>query len=190
MQPTIVRHAGSEQAKRALLLTGAPGVGKTTVIRRVATLLAGERLRGLYTEEMRVGGERQGFRLITFDGLECIMAHVNLPKTSRVGKYGIDVRALDEAASKALRFDSQAYVYLVDEIGKMECLSEKFVSAVCALLTSGQPVVATVARKGAGLIAEVKQRPECVLWEVTRGNRDQIPAAIVTWLRTGMATQP
>ncbi|MFZ1060598.1 MAG: nucleoside-triphosphatase, partial [Candidatus Rokuibacteriota bacterium] len=45
-----------------LLITGNPGSGKTTVIRRVAAALSGRRLGGFYTEEIRVGGERRGFR--------------------------------------------------------------------------------------------------------------------------------
>jgi nucleoside-triphosphatase THEP1 len=59
---------------KALLLTGRPGVGKTTLIRRVADTLKGERLAGFYTEELRSGGERTGFRIVTFEGSSRVMA--------------------------------------------------------------------------------------------------------------------
>ena len=47
---------------KALLLTGVPGVGKTTVIRKVADALAARRVRGFLTREMRSRGRRVGFR--------------------------------------------------------------------------------------------------------------------------------
>ncbi|MEE9588202.1 MAG: nucleoside-triphosphatase [Hyphomicrobiaceae bacterium] len=164
-----------------LLITGAPGIGKTTVIRRVAEGLKGQGLRGFYTEEIREGGERMGFRLVSFDGTDRVIAHVHFPKTRRVGKYGVDIRALDDAAP-LIRPDPEARVYLVDEIGKMECLSEQFVAAMRALLTGSTPIVACIGQRAGGFIAEVKQRPECELWEVTHANRDGLPARILSWL--------
>ena len=110
-----------------LLLTGAPGSGKTTALRRVAERLGGKRIAGFYTEEMRTRGERRGFRLVTCDGAEAVIAHVDFPKTSRVSKYGVDVAAIDRAADRALA--PGAELYLVDEIGKMECLSSVSSSA-------------------------------------------------------------
>jgi nucleoside-triphosphatase len=78
-------------AASVLLLTGAPGIGKTTVIGRVAERLKGKKLGGFYTEEIRDGGERRGFQLVGFDGTERVIAHIGFPKTHRVGKYGVDV---------------------------------------------------------------------------------------------------
>jgi nucleoside-triphosphatase len=164
-----------------LLLTGAPGIGKTTVVRRVAAALEAKGLRGFTTEEIREGGERRGFRLAGFDGEERVIAHVAFSKVHRVGKYGVDVAALDAAAS-LLAPDPAARVYLVDEIGKMECLSERFVAAMRALLAGQAPVVATVGLKGRGFIDEVKRSKECQLWEVTHANRDELPSRIVAWL--------
>lgn len=166
---------------RALLLTGAPGVGKTTVIRRVAEGLESEGLRGFCTEEIREDGERRGFRLVSFDRMARVIAHVDFPKTNRVGKYGVDLQALDDAA-RLLRPDPDARIYLVDEIGKMECLSDRFVAAMRALLSGDAPIVATIGARGGGFIAEVKRRPECELWEVTSANRDGLPAKIIAWV--------
>jgi len=172
---------GFDTKQRVLLLTGAPGVGKTTVIRRVAESLGPNQLRGFYTEEIREDGERRGFCLISFNRTAHVIAHVNFPKTHAVGKYGVDVRALDDAA-RLLRPQPEARIYLVDEIGKMECLSDRFVAAMRALLFCEAPVVATVGARGEGFIAEVKRLPECELWEVTASNRNDLPARIVAWL--------
>jgi nucleoside-triphosphatase len=170
-----------ESRPHVLLLTGTPGVGKTTVIRRAVAGLGAQELRGFYTEEIREQGERCGFRLVSFDGAARIIAHVHFPKTCRVGKYGVDVGALDDAAA-LLRPDPQARVFLVDEIGKMECLSERFVEAMRALISGRLPIVATVGARGGGFIAEVKRRPECELWHVTHANRDGLPGEILAWL--------
>jgi nucleoside-triphosphatase len=158
-------------------------VGKTTVIRAVAASLAGQRLRGFYTEEVRSGGTRRGFRLVTFDGRERIMSDVALRTPHRVGKYGVDVAVVDEMAAAELAI-RHGTVYLVDEIGKMECLSAKFVAAMRRLLDSPVTVVATVAQRGSGFIAEVRQRKDVELWEVTPANRDELPQRIVEWLGT------
>jgi nucleoside-triphosphatase len=75
----------------------------------------------------------------------------------------------------------------VDEIGKMECLSPTFVEAVRGLLIAGRPLVATVGERGGGFIAEVKRRPDVELWELTRANRDAMPARVLAWLEARRA---
>ena len=168
-------------APRALFLTGSPGIGKTTVIRRVAERLRESKLGGFYTEEVRETGERHGFQLVGFDGTVKIIAHVGFSRVHRVGKYGVDVRAIDEAAG-LLAPDPAAEIYLVDEIGKMECLSERFVAGIRTLLSGSKPVVATVALHGSGFIAEVKRAHSSAIWKVTHVNRGILPLHVLDWL--------
>ena len=164
------------------MLTAAPGTGKTTVIRRLAERLADARIAGFYTAEIRARGERRGFRLISYDAAQALIAHVELPKTYRVGKYGVDVAAIDRAADAALAPRAGVQLYLVDEIGKMECLSPRFVAHMRRILDGRVPVVATVAKRGEGLIAEVKRRDDCELWTLTRANRDAMPQQLLARL--------
>jgi nucleoside-triphosphatase len=174
----------------ALLLTGIPGIGKTTIIRKVAESLSGYDLAGFVTDEIRTERGREGFRLITFDGQEATMAHVDFRTRYRVGRYGVDVQTVDRLVKSALRLLPHAGIYLVDEIGKMECFSSAFVAGMRSALDSGRPVVASIARKGEGLVGEVKRRRDCVLWEVTHHNRNAMPERVLDWIKGTLAHPP
>jgi nucleoside-triphosphatase len=165
-----------------LLLTGPPGSGKTTALRRAAESLGDWRLAGFYTEEIRERGVRRGFRAVTLDGQARDLARVDFRSAARVGRYGVDVEVMDWLAAM-LSPRARVDAWLVDEIGKMECLSPRFVTAMRALLDGPTPVVATVALRGGGLIGEVKRRPDAELRTVTRAIREALPDTIAAWLR-------
>lgn len=167
---------------RILLITGRPRTGKTTLIRTLAARLPDYRLGGFYTGEMRAAGQRCGFRLVGFQGVQGVIAHVDFDRRQRVGKYGVDVETIDRLADASLPLSGAVDLYLVDEIGRMECLSERFASQLTALLDSGKRIIATVASRGGGLIEAVKLCPDCELWELTRGNRESLVARAIQWL--------
>jgi len=170
---------------RHLLLTGVPGVGKTTVVRRVVGFLGDRPMRGFLTDEVRHTGRRTGFRISTIDGTSEILASVDLPSQHRVGRYGVDVPALERIVARSLHRANPDELVIIDEIGKMECFSERFVAAVRRLLESPHTLLATVALHGSGLISEVKRHPDVELWQITTANRDDIPARVVRWLPDG-----
>ena len=163
-----------------ILLTGRPGIGKTTVIMRLAERLVGRSLAGFYTEEIREGGQRQGFRILTFSGRSGVLAHVTCKERTRVSRYGVDVAAFEELVVPELARCGD--LALLDEIGKMECFSGRFVDAVRELLAGSTPVIATVASKGRGFIAEVKARPDVEIWQVTSANREELPRRLAQHL--------
>jgi nucleoside-triphosphatase len=137
-------HAIHPQAPgRILLVTGIPGIGKTTVIRELARRLVHRKLCGFYTEEMRICGERVGFRLVTLKGEEAVIAHIDFRDFPHVSKYGVDVAAIDAVATDVLALKPGVEVYLVDEVGKMESLSLSFVQAMRGLLASDKLLIAT-----------------------------------------------
>ncbi|MFQ5654647.1 MAG: nucleoside-triphosphatase, partial [Planctomycetota bacterium] len=106
-----------------LLLTGLPGIGKTTVAEKVAEALQPLPLGGFVTGEIRQGGKRVGFRLRAFGRAPEILAHVDRKSPRRVGRYGVDLEVLERCAEGTLQPDPPRAAYIVDEIGKMECLS-------------------------------------------------------------------
>ena len=166
-----------------LLLTGAPGCGKTTVLRRVAERLGDLRLAGFLTLELREHGQRVGFEAIDLNGQRAILAHVRSRAPTRVGRYGVEPERLIPLVEENLvRPAGSVDIFLIDEIGKMECYCPAFVAAVRQVLEGPVPVLASIALKGGGFIAEVKARPDVRIIEVVRGNRDELPERLAEWL--------
>jgi nucleoside-triphosphatase len=129
-----------------LLLEGRPGIGKTTVARRLHLLQeAGVSVGGFTTGELRTGGRREGFLVEAVSGAQEVLAHVDLPGPPRVGRYGVDLAAFDRVALSALRTPRTGgvVVVMVDELGKMELASAPFRDAVMQLLDCNVAVVAT-----------------------------------------------
>ena len=169
-----------------ILLTGPPGCGKTTVIRRVVEQFRDRRLAGLYTEELRQQGQRVGFAVVGLDGQKGILAHLDISGKHRVGRYGVDVDALERIVHDELgKGQADVDLYVVDEIGKMECFSALFREAITKILAGPVPVLATIAIKGGGFIGRVKMRPDVEILTVTVGNRDRLPQELAERLQTG-----
>lgn len=166
------------------LLSGPPGCGKTTVVQRIVDSLRDLSLAGFYTEEIREQGRRAGFRAVGLNGGEAILAHVSIASPFRVGSYGVDPAALAPLlASELGRAPESVDLYVIDEIGKMECVSRDFVTSVRRLLGSSALVLATVAFKGGGFPAEVRARGDAELFLVTPSNRDVLPGELAARIR-------
>jgi len=168
----------SKSAK--ILLTGLPGCGKTTAVMKIIDTLGCEKVAGFYTQEIRQNNVRKGFCWKRLDGAEGILAHVDIKGRFKVGKYGVNVAGFEGSVVPVLdagRTDVELFV--IDEIGKMECFSEKFISAVRRLFASEKSVLATVAQKGTGLISEVKNCPNTELFKLTSAGREKAVAEIL-----------
>ncbi len=166
----------------AVLLTGRPGVGKTTAVRKAVDLLdrpAG----GFYTREMRAGGKRVGFEMVTLGGERAVLAHVDFKGPERLGKYHVDVAALEGIGVRAVRAAVEAgQLVVIDEIGPMEYRSDRFREAVIAALDSDSPVLGTIHRRSTPFIDSITSRPDVTVIEVTPANRDDLPGKIVEML--------
>ena len=155
-----------------ILITGVPGSGKTTLFRRLVQKLHHLNPVGFYTAEIRKGGIRQGFSLYSLDGRTGTLAHVKFRTGYRVGKYGVDVNRFEAFLAPLPFFGPESGPVMIDEIGKMECLSDRFVEIIKALLDSEKRLIATIAQKGGGLIADLKKRSDVQLFTLSRDNQD------------------
>jgi nucleoside-triphosphatase len=152
-----------------------PGVGKTTLIRELAKRLLDYHPAGFYTEEIRdARGAREGFRLVTLSGRQLVLSHIHQAGPYRVSRYGVDVAGFEELLAELDLGHIQSRLVIIDEIGKMECLSRRFRDDMTALLNSQKVLIATIALKGGGFITQVKARPDCKLVTVTRENRHHL----------------
>jgi nucleoside-triphosphatase len=166
-----------------VLLEGRPGVGKSTVARRLADRLArdGIAVSGFITEEIRRGGRRLGFSIERLDGDRGVLAHVDLPGPPRVGRYGVDVATFERLAIPAL--EEAPDIAIVDELGKMELTSEAFRAAVAALFDRRAAVVATVQSASHPFTDALKRRRDVEVLRVTTANRDELPRQLAERLR-------
>jgi nucleoside-triphosphatase len=176
-----------EKSLKNLLLTGPPGCGKTTVLRRLVERLGGLRLAGFYTQELRAQGPRVGFEALSLSGRRVPLAHIRSRSRHRVGRYGVEPEQLEPLVQEELAGSAAVDVYVIDEVGKMELLCPAFVEAVPRLLGGAVPVVLTVAQGGQGLIAQVKGRADVRLVTVTEENRDGLPEELERWVREALA---
>src|SRR5437588_12684425 len=169
-----------------VLLTGRSGCGKTTLIKRVLDELP-QRFGGFYTEEIRDHGSRVGFKVVALEGKgsEAVFAHVDFATAQRVGKYGLDLTALEAVGVNAIHeaVRSQRPI-AIDEIGPMEIRSMIFREAVNNALDSELPILATIFSRYLPFTDGIKSRPDVVLIEISPNNRDRLVSQLSEKFRT------
>ena len=171
----------------AILVTGRPGSGKTTLVRRVLQAL-GAPAGGFYTRETRgEDGRRTGFELVTLDGPAATLAHVGIQGPHRVGRYGVDVAALERVGVPAVEAAVEAgRLVVIDEIGKMELLSTAFQRAVIEAVRRHRTLFGTIMRAPHPFADELKAQPDALLFELTETNRDEMCGPVEAQLRAAL----
>jgi nucleoside-triphosphatase len=177
-------------AKPKLLLTGRPGVGKSTVIQQTLIHLGG-RAGGFYTREVRRGNRRVGFEIVILDGTTTLLASTrphSFAWAQPFGRYSVNLDAIERIAVPSLRVAWQAdKIIVIDEIGPMEILSGRFQRIVQQILESDAAVLGTVMMRPHRYADAIKQLPEVTVIEVTLENRELLPQELV---RTFSQDQP
>ena len=170
-------HRKEKRESMNVLLTGRPGIGKTTLIKRLikATSLSKG---GFYTEEVREQGQRIGFSLTTLDGKKSLLAHIKIKSQYRVGRYGVDIDTFEAIGVESIRKAVSANeIIIIDEIERMELFSRKFRETVLQALKTGR-VVATI-KKGRGyFIDEMKSRKDARVIKVNLKNRETLSSSL------------
>jgi nucleoside-triphosphatase len=171
-------------AKRVLLLTGAPSVGKTTVLMKAVNALKerGICIGGMLSREARAGGKRVGFEILDLSsGRSGRLAHLNQKTGPRVGRYHVNLYDLELIGAIAIADAVEnCDVIAIDEIGPMELFSKKFKEVVRKALENHKPVLAIVHWKANDkLIIEAKELEDSEIFTVTKKSRDTLPEVIV-----------
>lgn len=169
-----------------ILLTGYPGCGKTTIIKKFINGYPGK-MGGFYTQEIREAGLRTGFRIITLGGKKAVLAHVDIKRSKRVGKYGVDLQALEEIGVESI-YDAlgNKTLVVIDEIGPMEIASAKFCSAVWDVLQSDCTLLGTIVKRSLPFTDDIKRSCKNII-EVDPINRKTIPGEILLSLSESQA---
>lgn len=163
-----------------ILVTGRPGAGKTTLALQAIERLRerGERLAGFTTREIRRGGRRTGFLVTGIGGLERQLAVKGSPGP-RVGPYGVDVAAFEEVALVELSSGIETgAILVVDEIGKMELLSDPFRELLDEVFRA-PCVLATVHAHRHPVTDALRRRDDVEVVRLDPGNRDVLVADVV-----------
>ncbi|MEM2940156.1 MAG: NTPase [Thermoproteota archaeon] len=171
-----------------ILITGRPGVGKTTVVSKIAEGLRekGFSVGGMITYESREKGVRTGFVVEDLKtGLKATMASVNTVYEPRVGKYGVNIGEIERVGAKAVEDAIERDdVIIVDEIGPMELYSNAFKTAVSRAFSSPKKVVATIHyRASQNTFCRKLLSLEGVLtFTVSLENRNSLPSLVLSKL--------
>ena len=165
------------------LICGPSGVGKTTLIKKILKNL-NLRAGGFYTEELREKGKRVGFKIITLNNQEGILAHIKIEGgIKKVGKYGVNIFDLEnigvKSLSQSLKNDD---LIVIDEIGKMEIFSDNFKYKVIDCLDSDKFVLATIGISGDKFIYQIKERKDVSLLVISYKNRDSLLYEILSMI--------
>ncbi|KAJ9172558.1 hypothetical protein P3X46_015783 [Hevea brasiliensis] len=176
---------------KCLLVTGPPGVGKTTLIMRVFESLKTSnpnlKIQGFYTREIREESERVGFEVVTLDGQKAPLASttVSTPESFRwptVGKYKVDLASFESLALPELQVKEDADLFIIDEVGKMELYSSSFFPAVLKVLESNVPVLASIPIPKFGRdipgVARLRNHPGATIFTLSPSNRDAVKELI------------
>lgn len=167
-----------------VLLTGRPGIGKTTVLRETVDLLKsrGWVVGGMVSSEIRKSGRRIGFGISDLlSGESGILAHIYLKEGPRVGRYRVNLRDLEDIGVRAIQNAlEEAEIICCDEIAPMELSSSLFREAIRKVVKSSKPFLGTIhSTVVASLIQELEIESSVEVFEVTKKNRDGLHQEIV-----------
>ncbi len=171
-----------------VVITGEPGIGKTTVVKKVVDLIGNSAV-GFWTEEVREKNtkKRKGFKIVTTEGKQMLFASKTFKSKKIVGSYGVNLERFESIAlpilEKALKCKN--CIIVIDEIGKMELFSKKLREFVKNILEDKKRkyLITIPIRDVHKLVALLRRDPYATIVEVTKENRDHLPEDIAQMLK-------
>ncbi|GBC74886.1 Nucleoside-triphosphatase THEP1 [archaeon HR06] len=162
---------------KLILITGRPGIGKTSLIINLVDRLRekGFLIGGIVSRELRRDKERYGFEILDLlSGKRGLLASIDLPYGPRIGKYKVNLIDLKEIASNSLdKALENCDLIVCDEVGPMELLSPEFKRSIKKALDSGKPLLFSLHHKIRDpIVEELLAKGE--VFELTLENRDEL----------------
>ncbi|MFZ8831127.1 MAG: dTMP kinase [Thermodesulfobacteriaceae bacterium] len=190
--------------RKGLLITGNPRAGKTTLIKYLEDILEKTfpevKFFGFITEEVREAKgkrDRIGFDLVPVgetkkvlpSSLPLARKHLTEKDLPKVGSYTVLVENLERVLSilEHELSEKRDAVLILDEVGKMELKSPKFISFFEKVLERNIPFIATVGKGDHPFLQRVRNLEKVLLCEVTLENRDFLrERLLLEFLRPGI----
>jgi nucleoside-triphosphatase len=167
-----------------LLITGMPGCGKTSLIKEILREFSIPAY-GFFTEEIKEGEKRVGFKIVTLSGKIGILAKKGIYSNLRVSQYGVILKDLEEIGVKEIEKGLNGKnLIVIDEIGTMELFSERFKEVVSRALRSENKVLGTIKLKRDNFCDRAKAREDTKVIYLTSDNFNEVKEEIINWLKS------
>ncbi len=169
------------------LIVGAPGVGKSTLIRKVLAELH----RPVFGYESKKETDTLhlllGHPIYIYEaGKEKLRSPENLIGYCKDRKPTVYKEAFDRFVPKLLKPIPEGAVILLDEIGFMETVSEPFCRAILSLLDGDHPVLAAVKDKDIPFLRAIRSHPKATCFHLTQDNRNSLLPLILQQLQANL----
>lgn len=173
------------------IITGRPGVGKSTLFSNIITVLKENnyRIGGFIAPEVRDKGYRIGFKIIDLlTNEEARLARKDYYSSIKVGSYGVLLGEADMLVKKALESAIQnSDIIGIDEVGPMELKLPSFKPLLLKILSLQKPVILVVHYNlgDRDILERIKNARRIVItFENREKLRESIPQEILHELRS------
>jgi nucleoside-triphosphatase len=188
---TDPRQASQTWRGLKLLLTGPPGIGKSTILHNAICQLnlLGRISGGVFAREVLRDGKRHSFVSVLPHGVEKEFMRKSPPglrdgtSEPRIGSYMVDVAAIDNFVVPEIQrctLDKSINLVYVDEIGRAQALSDAFLDTTKSLIESEKDVIGTIVEAETEWSLEYKNSERIFVISVTLENRDYLTDILVS----------
>lgn len=170
-----------ELRKRNVLIIGPAAIGKTTLVKRVLER-TGLRAGGYLTRKVKTGLFKSQFELVLLSDNARVVTLTDskgVPGWVRAGKQYVNVAAVDAVLVPALQEavrSGETDLIVLDEVGRLECLSELFRRQVVDCITSRKSILATMSVGGRDdeFLLSLESRSDVTVLPIGYENRDRL----------------